>query len=52
LARAAGDARLAGLAGLATELAQLAYKTERSNMDRRQALVAGLAKLRDVHDAS
>jgi len=31
------------------DLAQLAYETERSNMDRRQALVAGLAKLRDLH---
>ncbi len=49
MARAAGHARLAGLA---VKLAQLAYETERSNMDRRQALVAALAKLRDLHEAS
>jgi DNA polymerase-3 subunit delta' len=44
-ARAGGDARRAAVAA---ELAQLAYETERSNMDRRQALVVGLAKLRTI----
>jgi hypothetical protein len=44
-ARENGDARRATVA---VELSQLAYETERSNMDRRQALVAGLAKLREV----
>jgi DNA polymerase-3 subunit delta' len=45
MARESGDPRRATVAA---ELAQLAYETERSNMDRRQALVAGLAKLRQA----